>query len=72
MPTSGFFVITFIALLTVIVPSVLHFLRGVRSGGLARWITLAMFAILLFLGWAVFLDQEVADLESRIVMIYVL
>jgi hypothetical protein len=72
MPSSGFVVITFTALLAVIVPSVMHFLRGVRSGRLVRWISIVMLAILLLVVWGVFLDEDVTDLESRIVVIYAL
>lgn len=71
MPSAGFIVITIVATMLVIVPSVAFFLHGLRSGTIGRIISLLAFALLLLFGWAAFTDPEVADFESRAFFLYV-
>jgi magnesium-transporting ATPase (P-type) len=72
MPSAGFVVITFIAALLVIAPSVVLVLRGWRSNWLGRGITLAALALLVFLTWSAFNDTEAVDFESRAFSLYVM
>jgi hypothetical protein len=70
MPSPGFFVISFVALLLVFVPSAIFFAAGLRAGVLARTFSWLAFSAFLFFAWAAFTDPEVPDFESRAFALY--
>jgi hypothetical protein len=70
MPSPGFFVISFVALLLVFVPSAVFLAAGWRAGVLARAFLWLAFAAFLLFAWAVFTDPAVPDFESRAFALY--
>jgi len=70
MPSLGFFVISFVTLLLVFVPSAIFFAAGLRAGVLARAFSWLAFSTFLFFAWAAFTDPEVPDFESRTFALY--
>ncbi len=72
MPSSGFFVISFVALLLVFVPIIIFFAVGLRSGVVARAFSWFAFLAFLFLAWDAFTDPEVLDFESRAFALYLI
>lgn len=71
MPSSGFLVITFMATLAIIAPSVALSLRGWQSSRLGRAITLFALAMLAIFAWSAFTDPELPDFEARAFSLYV-
>lgn len=71
MPTAGFIVITFIVTMLVIIPSLVFFLLGMRTGKFSRSISLIAVVILLLVGWGFFTDPENTDFESSAAIFYV-
>lgn len=71
MPSAGFLIIAFIALMLVIVPSALLFARGSRFGLLGRVSSVLSLLLLVVLGWFAFTDPESPDFESRAFVLFV-
>ena len=72
MPSPGFFVISFVALLLVFLPSAIFFAVGWRSGVLARAISVLCLAVFLFVAWAAFTDPEAPDFEAGAAALYLM
>lgn len=70
MPSLGFFVISFVALLLVFVPSAAFFSVGWRSGVRGRALSVLSLAVFLFIAWAALTDPEAADFESSAAVLY--
>ncbi|KAB2325490.1 hypothetical protein F8A86_00285 [Betaproteobacteria bacterium SCN1] len=70
MPSLGFIVISFVALLLVFVPSVVFFSVGWRSGVRGRAFSVLSLALFLFVAWAAFTDPEAVDFESGAAALY--
>ena len=70
MPSPGFLVLSFVALLLVFVPSAVILAAGWRAGVLARAFPCLAFVAFLFFAWAAFTDPEVPDFESRAFALY--
>lgn len=71
MPSSGFLIIAFTAAILVVVPSVVFFARGWRSGFLGRVFSVFALLVLVVLGWSAFTDPESPDFESRTFVLFV-
>jgi hypothetical protein len=71
MPSPGFFVVSFVALLLVIVPSAVLFAAGLRSSVFVQAFSWLAFAALLFFAWAAFTDPDLSDFESRAFALFV-
>ncbi len=71
MPSAGFLVITFIAALLIVAPSVVFSVHGWRSGSLGRAITIAALVLFCFMAWSAFTDPEASDFEPRAFSLYV-
>ena len=71
MPSAGFFVISFVAVLLVFVPSVVFFARGWRSSRASRALSLLAFVVFIFFAWAAFTDPEASDFEAGAFILYV-
>jgi hypothetical protein len=72
MSCAGFFVISFVALLLVFVPSAIFFAVGWRSSPLARAFSAFSFALFLFVAWAAFTDPEATDFEAGAAVFYLM
>lgn len=71
MPSAGFFVISFVAVLIVFVPSVVFFAYGWRSSRASRAFSLLALVVFVFFAWAAFTDPEASDFEARAFILYV-
>lgn len=70
MPSPGFFVISFVALVLVFVPSAVFFAAGWRSGVRPRAFSVLSFAVFLFFAWAAFTDPQAQDFEAGAAALY--
>lgn len=70
MPSAGFLVISLIATMLVIVPSLFFFAHGWRAGKLGRVFALLTLVIIIAFGWAAFTDPEVSNFEENAVILY--
>jgi hypothetical protein len=70
MPSAGFLVISFVAVLVVIAPSAVLAARGWGSGNISRISTLLAVLLLGLVSWVSFTDPDVLDFESRAVMVF--
>ena len=70
MPSAGFLIIAFTAVVLVAVPSVVSFVRGWRSGSLGRVLSMFSLMLLIALGWSAFADPEYLDFESSAVVLF--
>jgi membrane protease YdiL (CAAX protease family) len=71
MPSAGFIVLTIIAIMLIIVPSILIFTHGWRSGKISRVLSILAFLLLIIISWLSFTDNETPGFEARAFNIYV-
>lgn len=72
MPSPGFLIISFAALVLVLLPSAILFRAAWRSGNLARAFPVLSLTAFAGITWIIFTDSEAQDFESRAVMLYLL
>lgn len=70
MPSAGFFVISFIAIILVVIPSAIYFIYGWRSSKLGRVFSLLAVTFFAALVWTSFTDPETPDFESKAITLY--
>jgi len=70
MLSAGFLVISFVATIFIVLPGIVFFAYGWRSGNLSRAFALVALAIFVAIAWAAFTDTETPDFESKAVTLY--
>jgi len=72
MPSAGFLVISIVAILLVIVPSVVLVVRIWCAWNNGKIVATLVSMLFVAFGWVVFIDSETADFESRAFSFYVI
>lgn len=70
MPSFGFFIISFVALLLVLGPSVILLAVGWRSGVTARVFSVLSIVVFLLFAWTFFTDPQAQGFEASAAYLY--